>query len=215
MCSAVYPMALLQVTYEKSHLLLDLLVKIVQYLSVTGNSPFRYKGAAIQKFVELLKIVFRASNERTVHIDQLKRCFKVSCCHMSKFVSWAAAPTCLNSFRKKEHYIILAHLLTQYFIISLCLSGVSTYFSLPPLYRKTRYLFVITMLCVHVHPCVLPLNLLIVPSIFLKMGMNVVLCTSNIFQFPAVTNNNMAHAWNRTVRVTLVTPYLHHWSDVR
>ncbi|XP_033607674.1 regulator of telomere elongation helicase 1 homolog isoform X3 [Cryptotermes secundus] len=66
-----------QVTYEKSHLLLDLLVKIVQYLSVTGNSPFRYKGAAIQKFVELLKIVFRASNERTVHIGQLKRCFKV------------------------------------------------------------------------------------------------------------------------------------------
>jgi hypothetical protein len=71
--------ALLQVTYERSHLLLDLLVKIVQYLSVTGNSPFHYKGAAIQKFVDLLKIVFRASNERTGHIDQLKRCFKVSC----------------------------------------------------------------------------------------------------------------------------------------
>jgi hypothetical protein len=79
MCSAECPLALLQVTYEKSHLLLDLLVKIVQYLSVTGNSPFHYKGAAIQKFVELLKIVFRSSNERTVHMDQLKRCFKVSC----------------------------------------------------------------------------------------------------------------------------------------
>jgi soluble P-type ATPase len=78
MCSAEYPVALLQVTYEKSHLLLDLLVKIVQYLSVTGSSPFHYKGAAIQKFVDLLKIVFRASNERTGHIDQLKRCFKVS-----------------------------------------------------------------------------------------------------------------------------------------
>jgi hypothetical protein len=74
MCSAF-----LQVTYEKSHLLLDLLVKIVQYLSVTSNSPFHYKGAAIQNFVELLKIVFRASNERTVHVDQLRRCFKVSC----------------------------------------------------------------------------------------------------------------------------------------
>jgi hypothetical protein len=70
---------LLQVTYEKSHLLIDLLMKIVQYLSVTGTSPFRYKGAAIQKFVELLKIVFRGSNERTDHINQLKRCFKVSC----------------------------------------------------------------------------------------------------------------------------------------
>jgi hypothetical protein len=69
----------LQVTYEKSSLLIDLLMKIVQYLSVTGKSPFHFKGAAIQKIVDLLKIVFRTSSDRTVHIDQLKRCFKVSC----------------------------------------------------------------------------------------------------------------------------------------
>jgi hypothetical protein len=68
----------LQVTYEKSPLLMDLLVKIVQYLSVAGSSPFRYKGAAIQKVVELLKVVFRASSERTDYVDRLKRCFKVS-----------------------------------------------------------------------------------------------------------------------------------------
>ncbi|KDR13998.1 Regulator of telomere elongation helicase 1-like protein [Zootermopsis nevadensis] len=65
------------VTYEKSSLLVDVLMKIIQYLSVTGNSPFRFKGAAIQKIVDLLKIVFRSHNDRSVHIDQLKHCFKV------------------------------------------------------------------------------------------------------------------------------------------
>jgi hypothetical protein len=74
---------ILQVTYEKSPLLIDLLVKIVQYLSVTGKSPFSFKGAAIQKIVDLLKIVFRTSSDRTLYVDQLKRCFKVRC--MSDF----------------------------------------------------------------------------------------------------------------------------------
>jgi hypothetical protein len=94
-------MALLQVTHEKSHLLLDLLVKIVQYLSVTGNSPFHYKGAAIQKFVELLKIVFRASNERTVHVDQLKRCFKVSCMSYVQICGMSSGADMLEQFQEE------------------------------------------------------------------------------------------------------------------
>jgi len=58
--------------------LIDLLTKVIQYLSVTSNSPFRFKGAALQKFVDLLKIVFRTSSEKTAHIERLKQCFKVS-----------------------------------------------------------------------------------------------------------------------------------------
>jgi hypothetical protein len=53
-------------------------MKVIQYLSITSNSPFRFKGTALQKFVDLLKIVFRTSSEKTAHIDQLKQCFKVS-----------------------------------------------------------------------------------------------------------------------------------------
>ena len=68
----------LQITYDKGPVLVDLLMKVIQYLSVTSSSPFRFKGAALQKFVDLLKIVFRTSTENTAHIDQLKQCFKVS-----------------------------------------------------------------------------------------------------------------------------------------
>jgi hypothetical protein len=79
---------ILQVTWESS-LLIDLLMKIVQYCVVTSNSPFHFKGAAIQKIVDLVKIVFRMSSDRTVHIDQLKHCFKVSCVGgIYLYVSW-------------------------------------------------------------------------------------------------------------------------------
>jgi hypothetical protein len=67
-------------------------MKIIQYLSVTGNSPFRFKGAALQKFVDLLKIVFRTSTEKTAHVDQLKQCFRVSLYIYTLFDNPVSAP---------------------------------------------------------------------------------------------------------------------------
>ncbi|KAJ4450334.1 hypothetical protein ANN_01754 [Periplaneta americana] len=63
-----------EITYEKSDLLIQLLVKVVQYLSVAGNSPFHSKGAGIQKFLDLLRIIYRGSNN---YAEQIKRSFKV------------------------------------------------------------------------------------------------------------------------------------------
>jgi hypothetical protein len=39
----------------------------------------------------------------------------------------------------------------QYLPSSLCLSVGSSYLNLPPLYKKRRYAYVITLLCVYVH----------------------------------------------------------------
>lgn len=55
---------------------MDKLEKIILYLSTVSTSPFSRKGNALQKFCDLLRVVFAGSNVQTYR-DRIKQCYKV------------------------------------------------------------------------------------------------------------------------------------------
>ncbi|XP_047110778.1 regulator of telomere elongation helicase 1 homolog [Schistocerca piceifrons] len=66
-----------EITHGRKNLVVDLLSKIIQYLSTTSTSPFQRKGTGLQKFVEVLRIAFSTDVNSSRHIDHVKRCYKV------------------------------------------------------------------------------------------------------------------------------------------
>ncbi|XP_076624502.1 regulator of telomere elongation helicase 1 isoform X2 [Colletes latitarsis] len=65
-----------QLTHGKEQLVIEKLDKIVFYLTTTSASPFTRKGNALQKFSDLLRIVFSSGN--SLHYrEKVKQCYKV------------------------------------------------------------------------------------------------------------------------------------------
>ncbi|KAK7078302.1 Regulator of telomere elongation helicase 1 [Halocaridina rubra] len=66
-----------EITPHKKTIILDILEKLVQYLTTNSASPFQRKGAGLQKFSDLIKIVFSKDNISISHMEFVKQCYKV------------------------------------------------------------------------------------------------------------------------------------------
>ncbi|KAG7204915.1 hypothetical protein KM043_005307 [Ampulex compressa] len=66
-----------ELTHGKEQLVVDKLEKIVLYLTTSSTSPFTRKGNALQKFSDLLRIVFSCSNNMINHREKIKQCYKI------------------------------------------------------------------------------------------------------------------------------------------
>ncbi|XP_054004616.1 regulator of telomere elongation helicase 1 homolog [Hylaeus anthracinus] len=65
-----------QLTHGKEQLVIEKLDKIILYLTTTSTSPFARKGNALQKFSDLLRVVF--SNASSLYYrEKIKQCYKV------------------------------------------------------------------------------------------------------------------------------------------
>ncbi|XP_012273616.1 regulator of telomere elongation helicase 1 homolog isoform X2 [Orussus abietinus] len=67
----------IELTHGKEQLVIDKLDKIIVYLSATGTSPFSRRGTGLQKFSDLLRIVFNSGKGALKHREDVKRCYKV------------------------------------------------------------------------------------------------------------------------------------------
>ncbi|XP_046394978.1 regulator of telomere elongation helicase 1 homolog [Ischnura elegans] len=73
------------ITIEKKTVILDLLEKLIQYLTTSsmtsegtsGSAPFQRRGNGLQSFSDLLKVVFSREMDSERHIENVKRCYKV------------------------------------------------------------------------------------------------------------------------------------------
>nr|XP_031839039.1 regulator of telomere elongation helicase 1 homolog isoform X1 [Nomia melanderi] len=65
-----------QITHGKEQLVIEKLEKIVLYLTTTSTSPFARKGNALQKFSDLLRVVFNNGNSIRYR-EKIKQCYKV------------------------------------------------------------------------------------------------------------------------------------------
>lgn len=61
----------------KKDIISDLLDRVVQFLTVSSTSPFQRKGSGLQKFADLVKIVFSKTNFTIEHMERVKRSYKV------------------------------------------------------------------------------------------------------------------------------------------
>ncbi|KAK3864798.1 hypothetical protein Pcinc_029539 [Petrolisthes cinctipes] len=65
------------ITPGKKTIILEVLDKLIQYLTTNSSSPFQRKGAGLQKFSDLIKIVFSKDNFSLHHMEFVKQCYKV------------------------------------------------------------------------------------------------------------------------------------------
>lgn len=61
----------------KKEIISELLDRVIQYLTVSSTSPYQRKGNGLQKFADLVKIVFSKTNFTAEHMDRVKRSYKV------------------------------------------------------------------------------------------------------------------------------------------
>lgn len=64
-------------TPGKKDVILELLDKVIQYLTVSSTSPYQRKGNGLQKFADLVKIVFSKSHFTVKHMERVKKSYKV------------------------------------------------------------------------------------------------------------------------------------------
>ncbi|XP_058807015.1 regulator of telomere elongation helicase 1 homolog isoform X2 [Phymastichus coffea] len=64
------------ISHGKSQLICDKLDKIILYLTTVNTSSFIRKGNALQKFCDLLRVVFVGANSQNYR-ERVKRCYKV------------------------------------------------------------------------------------------------------------------------------------------
>lgn len=64
-------------TPGKKDIILELLDKVIQYLTVTSTSPYQRKGNGLQKFADLVKIVFSKTNFTAEHMERVRKSYKV------------------------------------------------------------------------------------------------------------------------------------------
>lgn len=65
------------ITHHKKAIILEVLDKLIQYLTTNSASPFQRKGAGLQKFSDLIKIVFSKDAFTLQHMEFVKQCYKV------------------------------------------------------------------------------------------------------------------------------------------
>lgn len=61
----------------KKDIISDLLDRVIQYLTVSSTSPYQRKGNGLQKFSDLVKIVFSKTNFSVEHMQRVKKSYKV------------------------------------------------------------------------------------------------------------------------------------------
>lgn len=61
----------------KKDIVSELLDKIIQYLTVSSTSPYQRKGNGLQKFADLVKIVFSKTHFTVEHMERVKKSYKV------------------------------------------------------------------------------------------------------------------------------------------
>ncbi|XP_012267857.2 regulator of telomere elongation helicase 1 homolog isoform X2 [Athalia rosae] len=66
-----------ELSHGKETLVIDKLDKIILYLTTTSTSPFTRKGNALQKFNDLLRVVFSGGQASPHHRERVKHCYKV------------------------------------------------------------------------------------------------------------------------------------------
>lgn len=85
----------------KKEIISELLDRVIQYLTVSSTSPYQRKGNGLQKFADLVKIVFSKTNFSVEHMERVKKSYKV---HIKveqpkkpKSDSWGATTTKINA----------------------------------------------------------------------------------------------------------------------
>jgi regulator of telomere elongation helicase 1 len=61
----------------KKDVISELLDKVIQFLTVASTSPYQRKGNGLQKFADLVKIVFSKSHFTADHMERVKKSYKV------------------------------------------------------------------------------------------------------------------------------------------
>ncbi|XP_014606686.1 PREDICTED: regulator of telomere elongation helicase 1 homolog [Polistes canadensis] len=65
-----------ELTHRKTDIVIEKLEKIVSYLVTTNTSPFARKGNALQKFINVLRVLFSSGNSLQ-HREKIEQCYKV------------------------------------------------------------------------------------------------------------------------------------------
>ncbi|XP_047352606.1 regulator of telomere elongation helicase 1 homolog [Vespa velutina] len=65
-----------ELTHGKEQIVIEKLEKIISYLVTTSSSPFSRKGNALQKFADVLRILF-SSGTSLQYRERIKQCYKV------------------------------------------------------------------------------------------------------------------------------------------
>uniref|UniRef100_A0A0P4WD16 Regulator of telomere elongation helicase 1 homolog n=1 Tax=Scylla olivacea TaxID=85551 RepID=A0A0P4WD16_SCYOL len=65
------------ITPNKKTVIVELLEKLIQYLTVNSSSPFQRKGAGLQKFLDLIYIVYSKDCFSLEQMQSVKRSYKV------------------------------------------------------------------------------------------------------------------------------------------
>ncbi|KAB7494881.1 Regulator of telomere elongation helicase 1-like protein [Armadillidium nasatum] len=66
-----------EITPNKKYIIVDLLEKLIQYLTMNSTSPFQRKGSGLQKFSALIKTVYSKENFSVSYMELVKQCYKV------------------------------------------------------------------------------------------------------------------------------------------
>ncbi|XP_068207931.1 regulator of telomere elongation helicase 1 homolog [Palaemon carinicauda] len=66
-----------EITPHKKTIILEILDRLILYLTTNSASPFQRKGAGLQKFSDLIKIVFSRDKFSLQHMEFVKQCYKV------------------------------------------------------------------------------------------------------------------------------------------
>ncbi|XP_063237440.1 regulator of telomere elongation helicase 1 homolog isoform X1 [Bacillus rossius redtenbacheri] len=66
-----------ELTPGKAQVVMDLLEKAIKYLTTTNPSPYQRKGVGLQKFQDLMKVVFCVGAPSQAYLSKLKKCYKV------------------------------------------------------------------------------------------------------------------------------------------
>ncbi|CAL4105445.1 unnamed protein product, partial [Meganyctiphanes norvegica] len=65
------------ITHQKKAIILEVLDKLILYLTTNSASPFQRKGVGLQKFSDLLRVVYSKDNFTMEHRLFIEQCYKV------------------------------------------------------------------------------------------------------------------------------------------
>lgn len=66
-----------QIVHSKRAVIAEELDRVISYLTNTATSVFSRRGNGLQKFADLIKVVFSRDNFNTTYMERVKKCYKV------------------------------------------------------------------------------------------------------------------------------------------
>lgn len=78
------------ITHQKKAIILEVLDKLILYLTTNSASPFQRKGAGLQKFADLLRVVYSKDNFTMAHRLFIEHCYKVHVAPEEPKKNWKA-----------------------------------------------------------------------------------------------------------------------------